>query len=473
MIEANSPSLSSQVVSQEQSNWMKPLIITLSISVIVVLAVMTWLLFFGGSKNPTVQQVEKLIPNITNASPTPKPGVSIAGTITFEGYAPENSYLVIVERTGTDREFRSVVTGLLPESGIIPWTWDDATKGSNYEMRTQLKIRGKTIQESASIFVSAPAEDVTLSLISEQNPPKLVSAAISGTIHLDGYIPSGSTLSILTRQVGKEVYTPVITNLAATSNVKWTWADAVSGQTYDILVQLKNAAGTVISTDPNKTITAPSSGVMFDISSTFQPPSQTVTGISGVININGNITTNSYVTIAQRKTGTATFSQIGTIAAKDDSSWSWNGANSGTQYDIQAYLWVDGKPFAQSNILTVTAPSSNNLMTINAQLSLAAPAANTVNVTCNASQNGSFQATISYNTNGAIQNAQQYKIVVTNASNGSQVVNTTLTPSNPNQTQSLTTGYQFTSGTTFYAQYAYSNNNVFSPLSPSTQFSCR
>jgi hypothetical protein len=473
MIEANSPSLSSQVVSQEQSNWMKPLIITLTISVLFVVAVMSWLLFFGGNKNPTVQQVEKLIPNITNASPTPKPGVSIAGTITFEGYAPENSYLVIVERTGTDREFRSVVTGLLPESGIIPWTWDDATKGSNYELRTQLKIRGKTIQESASVFVSAPAEDVTLNLISEQDPPKPVSAAISGTIHLDGYIPPKSTLSILARQTGNGSYNPVITNLAATSNVKWTWADAVSGQTYDILVQLKNAAGTVISTDPDKTITAPSSGVLFDISSTYQPPTQTITGISGVVNINGTITSNSYVTLAQRKTGTATFSQIGTIAAKDDTSWSWNGANSGTQYDIQAYLWVDGKPFAQSNILTVTAPSSNNLMTINAQLSLAAPAANTLNVTCNSSQNGSFQATIAYNTNGAIQNATQYKIVVTNATNGSQIVNTILTPTNPSQTQSLTTGYQFTSGTTFYAQYAYSNSSVFSPLSPSLQFSCK
>ncbi len=465
-----SPFLQQPEETASNNSWMKPLIIMLSISVGIVLIMLIWFLFFGGNKNKAVL---KLIPQIMEVTPTPQVAVTISGIIAFEGYAPEEAYLVIVERTSPTGDFKSVVTGLTPQNGSIPWTWKDATNGSNYEIQAQLKIRGKTIQQSTSVSVSAPAETVTLDLISQQQPPIPQKTSISGNVHLDGYLPTGSTITVLSRPTGTGTYSPVITGLPAQNNSAWNWNNAMSGQTYDITVQLKNVSGAIISSDPDKTITAPASGLVFDISSTLHPPAPKTTGISGTVTINGSIASNSYVTLAQRKTGTSTFSQIGTIAAKDDSNWSWNSAITGIRYDLQAYLWVDGKPFASSNILTVTAPSTNNLMTINAQLVLAAPSANTINVTCNGQQNGNFQATITYNTNAALQNAQQYKVVISNATNGNTVVNTTLTPANPNTIQTLTTGYQFSSGTTYYVQYAYSNNNVFSSLSPSLQFSCR
>lgn len=455
------------------THWMKPIIIMLTISVGIVGGVLIWLLFFGGNKNKTVQQVQQTLGG-AEVSPVLHNDVVVSGTIAFEGYAPDEAYLVIVEKTAGKNDFKSVVTGLEPKNGSIPWIWKDATHSTNYELRAQLKIRGKTVQESASVNVSAPADNVLLSLISEQDPPVAQKVSITGNVHLDGYIPAGSSLSILSRPTGGGDYTSVIVGLPAQNNIGWNWNNAMSGNTYDLSVQLKNAAGAVISSDPDKTITAPSSGVLFDISSTAQPPAPVVTGISGTININGTIPSNSYVTLAQRKTGSASFTEIKTIPATDGVSWSWSEAQTGTQYDIQSYLWVDKKPYAQSNMLSLTAPSTNNLMTINAQQSLSAPSANTINVACNGQQNNNFQGVITYNTNAGIQNAQQYRVVVTNASTGNQVVNTVTTPSYSNQSQSMSTGYQFSSGTTYYAQYAYSTNGgTFSPLSPSLQFSCR
>ncbi len=467
------PSTSTETEEEKENKFLNPLLILLGVVSIILIVAIVWLIFFN-SKNGLTYFTKNQTQIIT---PTPAPPASISGVINFEGYAPAGSYLAIAARPSGKAEFSDVVSGLVPQSGNIPWDWSDADSGTNYDIKATIKVSGKVIEQSSINSVSAPADTIVLPLVSEQKSPQTTNTSINGNVHLDGYIPAGSYINIVVEQNNSNNLINAVTNLSATDGVNWSWSSAISGQTYQIQANLISSTGSLISSSSLQTLTAPSSNINLAISSTANPPAPAITGISGTININGSIPPNSYITLATRPTGTGTFNQInGNISATDGVSWVWNNANSGQSYDVQAYLWSNGQPYSQSNILTLTAPSANNLLTINAQQQLSAPSGSTINVSCNGQQNGNWQVTINYNTQSNLQNAQSYNLVMTYASQGNQVLNTTLNPANPTQSQSLTTGYIVTTGATYYAQYSYStsaNSANFSPLSPPVQFACQ
>ena len=450
--------------------WLKPLYIIIAVCFLIIAGILIWLIAFNkGAKFGT-----SVVPTPT---PVVKKSAQIAGNILFQGYASSEAYLVIAEKAEGESQFESVITGLVPQSGAIPWIWKNATAGANYEIQAQLKVKGNTVLTSTSNLISAPATNVNLVLVSGEQPPAPTTTQITGDVNINGYIPSGANVVITadtTSGAGGQTTLPPI---AAVDDTPFTWNGAVSGTSYDLTAQLVSAQGTPIGSPSSINVTAPSSGLQFNINSTAQPPAPTITGLSGNIIINGSIPSSSYITLGTRITGTSSFNQVANnIAATNNASWSWSQASSGTSYDIQAYLWSNSQPYSQSQILTVSAPSDGNTLTINAQQPTGAPGGNTMTISCNGQQSGAFQATINYNTQGNLSNAQSYNIIVTLASTGSQVLNTVVSPPNPTQTQTLTTTYIFTSGATYYAQYAYatsSGGSNFSPLSPAIQFSCR
>jgi hypothetical protein len=452
-------------------SWVKPLYIVIIVCFLIIAAVAIWLFAFNKG--------EKLGFSLGSA-PTPtataKKQTTISGNILFQGYASDEAYLVIAEKTPGQDSFKSVITGIVPQTGAIPWTWKEATAGTNYEIQAQLKIRGNTIQSSTSNVISAPGSNVNLVIVSNQAPPTPAPAQVSGTVNINGYIPQGAMVNITadtTSGPGGQTTLPQIT---ATDDSSWSWSNASSGTTYDITAQLVDVNGNPLALPVSANITAPSSGLQFNINSTAQPPAPTVTGLSGNITINGSIPTNAYITIGTRVSGTSSFNQVGSnISATNNVAWSWQQAQAGTSYDVQAYLWSNNQPYAQSPITTIVAPANNVSLTINAQQSTSAPGSNTMNVSCGGQQSGAYQATINYNTQSNLSNASSYNIIVTLASQGSQVLNTTVSPPNPTQSQNLTTTYIFTSGATYYAQYAYAigGSSNYSPLSPAIQFSCR
>lgn len=454
-------SISIQPENPPQSNWVTPLLMVLGIAIVMVLATLGIFLFVGKKQQ---------VPVATSKTPA-----NIVGQVNFEGYIPTGSYISIAERSSSHEQFKEVVTGLTPKTGVISWLWTDATSGTNYDIKALLKIQGKTVQESAIENVSAPATQVPLVLVSQQTPPAVVVVAMSGQINLDGYAPSGSTLQVLAKTSDAVAYQPVVTTIAPVDNAPWTWAQAQSGRTYDVKSQLVSSTGAVISTGDTQTVTAPSSGLLLNVASTAKPPVPTAAGISGNITVNGAIPSGAYITLATRPSGTATFNQVASnIAANNGVNFSWGSATTNQQYDVQAYLWSNGKPFAASNILTVTAPSTFDILTINAQQPTSAPGSGSLNVSCGSAQGGLVQATINFNTQANLANAQSYNIVITSATQSNQVVNTTVNPPNPLQSQSITTTYVFQPGATYYAQYAYatSSGGQMSALSPSIQFAC-
>ncbi|HSD98702.1 MAG TPA: hypothetical protein VLB73_03315 [Patescibacteria group bacterium] len=456
----------------ESSNrWVNPLLIFLSVITIIVVA--SFGMLFFAKKSP----INNSSQNVAISPAAARIPATITGTVYFQGYAPSGAYVAIAERSEGHGDFKDIISGLVPEQdGTTEWTWKDAMSGKNYEIKATLKVQGKVVQESVVQDVSAPATQVSLSIASTLQPPTPVAATMSGQINLDGYTPPGSTLQVLAKTVAAVSFQPVATGIAANDNANWTWGNAVSGTTYLIKAQLLDANNNVISKGDTQTITAPSGGEVLNVYSTANPPAATTSGISGTITINGAVPSGAYLTLATRVSGTTTFNQVASnMSASSGVGFSWSGANAGTSYDVQAYMWVNNQPYSQSNILTVTAPSTFDVLTINAQQPTQAPQSGSFNVSCGGTSGGLVQATINFNTSSNLSNAVSYNIVVTSASQNQQVVNTTVNPPNPTQSQSITTTYVFQPGATYYAQYAYATSagGQMSALSPSVQFACQ
>lgn len=101
-----------------------------------------------------------------------------------------------------------------------------------------------------------------------QPPPQNQRAAIAGTIHIAGTIPLGSIVAVLGRKKKTDTFTNIRSGLAAKDGMTWEWSKAVSGETYDIGVQLQKASGEPLSSNSWKTITAPATDISFFVTST-------------------------------------------------------------------------------------------------------------------------------------------------------------------------------------------------------------
>lgn len=89
--------------------------------------------------------------------------------------------------------------------------------------------------------------------------------------------------------------------------------------------------------------------------------------ISGVIHLNGQIPQGSSISVGVREHGSSTDYQIfaSGITATDDSPWQYNQAQEGKSYQIQAYLDLNGAHNATSDSITVSAPATDEILTIN------------------------------------------------------------------------------------------------------------
>jgi hypothetical protein len=401
---------------------------------------------------------------------------SVSGIFDINGPIPDGTTLslTITDMQGSNAQV-TVDLGLTA-SDKVSWHWDEAAEGHEYKIVGLLKKNNETLATSKPIVIIAPANGEVLTINNSNTTQNEGNAAISGSLDLNGYFPPNSTISIVARSLGSSSFKTVVNSVPAVDQGVWNWTTAELGTTYEIQAVLN---GTPSTSSEIQEITAPATGEVMTLNSTLTTPAPTQVGISGTFNINGTVPSNSYISLATRVTGTTSFNQVATnLPATNGTTWSWNGAQSGTSYDIQAYIWSNGTPYTSSQIMTVTAPASNETITLNAMTPPSnTPPGNSISVSCNGANpaNGLWSVNVSYNNNNAITNAQQYNLTIGNTGGGNQFINNTTTPSNPNQSQNYTTAYVFNAGQTYYAQYAYAtcqNCNTFSNFSPSVQFSC-
>lgn len=422
---------------------------------------------------------------------------AISGTFNINGVIPQGATLSL-----TQRIYNEEVNPVAFAEGITPtdqgaWNFPDAVTGSTYEIQALVQVNGKTIAQSTPLTVTAPADNETLTLNIPADNPTNQSAVISGSIQVNGYIPSGATIQIQGKEVGETSFTTVASNLQAAPRQAMSYTTAIAGTTYDIVGKLFDATGNQIGISSTLQVTAPALDEVLTINSTAQPPATptpatppaaantptpttSAVTLSGSINFNGAAPANSRIVILQKQMNSNNYQvAVDNITPMNGSTWTWNSASSGTWYNLIAVLKQrqsngTDQDLADSSTITIAAPANNIQMTINSGVSLPAPGG-PITMTCN-SQSGSNAWNVTVNFQ-SVQNAQSYWFQIGSSNGGTDKMNQTQNATNT-PTQQVSPSFQ--SGVTYYAQYAYANvpnaqvgSNEFSAFSGTTSMICQ
>lgn len=432
------------------------------------------------------------------SSNSPKTAV-ISGSIGFNGTVPSGATISIGQRVHkSGGQFNMVVQNLSAKDGIT-WSWNGAKENESYDIQAFLIENGKQVESSEILTVTAPAADEVLHLNSDAGPAptpnpqtnKIQPATISGTFDLNGYYTVNTTITILYKVQGQSGdYQVAASGIAAKDGGSWSWGGALADTTYDMKARFISSTGANIGESPKVIVTAPATGEVFSINSTAKPPAPAqpqptpaVSGgtVSGSINFNGAVPANSSIVILAQTGGSGQYQVVvNGIQPANGSTWSWNGAQAGQNYNLVAVLKQQNANNTQTDVATsqtmnVTAPANNQVFTINSGVSLPAPQAGNINSICNSKNqsNNTWSATVNF---PSVASAQSYWFQIGTTSGGNNLLNTNQnSQNNPSQAVNVTVN----DSVVYYAQYAYSNtanaswnSNSYSGFSGSYQFKC-
>ncbi len=165
-----------------------------------------------------------------------------------------------------------------------------AIEGQRYEVRGILSNNGRIIGTSNTIVLTAPAQNELLEINSTALAPKPTPApssnpaegttntgsTISGYINLNGAVPQGATMVIISRQSGTTDFQVVQDSISPKDDALWSWNGGENGKSYDIKAVLKkpNGDGTFsdVSTSNQITVTSPAENQPLSINSSFLLP---------------------------------------------------------------------------------------------------------------------------------------------------------------------------------------------------------
>lgn len=439
-----------------------------------------------------------------------KRATSISGIIDLNGHILPESTIALAERKIGESQYNIVVEGI-KSTDQIPWEWKNAQKGSLYEIKAYLRIKGNIVAESESKLLPAPAVNEVLTINSKNTPDTPNTVTISGKLDLNGSIPAGSTISIAQRISGNAQFYTVVNNIPPVDGGSWSWNDAIAGKSYDIEALLKQG-DTIIAESAIKTVTAPAANEVLRINAVtiipsasptpvtsenlnisptpypsytpyptnYPSPSPTPSSvtISGSIDLNGVVPNDAIIAIYERRVGTPQFNTvIDGISAQDRAIWNWNDAQPGIAYELKAGLKANGNIINESASKIIAAPAANEILTINVGTNLSQPPTSP-GVQCNQSNsNNNWSVNISYH---SVNGSQQYWTKVGDINQDNRFIDTRIPPNNQSlpTTYNFNTDYFFSQGVTYFVKYAYSSCSnctdifYFSPFSASTQFSC-
>lgn len=199
--------------------------------------------------------------------------------------------------------------------------------------------------------------------------------------------------------------------------------------------------------------------VLQNNTSDSQSSSQTTdySTISGTISFSGTAPSGTSIVIVARVNGTsdAYKTVVSGVSASSNSTWRWTLAQTGKAYDMIAILkgssgGID-TDYAASQTYVVTAPSLNQIFSVNAA---SAPSAPTGTITTTCYSHNSNNTWYSYVNFPTVSLAQVYKLQVGTTSGGNDLANTTQNAqSGTNQIISVT----INDSISYYAQYAYAS----------------
>jgi hypothetical protein len=443
-------------------------------------------------------------PNFSTALPsTATQKGLISGTFDINGVIPNGASIVIKRVNAASSSDNATFPQNFPAVDQGTWSLDNINNGKSYTVTADIVVQGNVIAQSDPIEVTAPATDQTLTLNisgTQSSGATANSAVISGTIRVNGYIPSGSTITVKGRILGKNTYSIIASNLPGAASQFMSYASATAGQTYEIVGVLLDSKGNQIGISPTLGVTAPAMNEQLSINSTAVPPAtptpapttqvattaptQQITPtpaptpamISGSINFNGVAPANSRIVILERVFNSQQYQvAVNNVTPQNSATWQWTGAQVGTWYNIVAVLkqtQSDGtdQDIALSETESVATPATNVVLTINSGIYLSAPNG-TISASCGNLVNNVWGGQMSYQ---SVPGAQSYWLQV-GTSDGSNNVYSSV--QNDNGQSNQTASVNFNNGVTYYARYAYATTQnasqpQFSPFSSTTQFVC-
>lgn len=101
-------------------------------------------------------------------TPTPNPRAVISGSINFNGLAPANSRIVILQKVYNTSNYKVAVDNITPIDNMT-WTWPNAKSSTWYDLVAVLKQRqsngtDKDLATSSPTSIAAPASNVTFTI---------------------------------------------------------------------------------------------------------------------------------------------------------------------------------------------------------------------------------------------------------------------------------------------------------------------
>lgn len=223
---------------------------------------------------PTRREVLVINSDYRSSNNTPQYG-PISGTIDLNGAVGPQSNVTLYQKKTSEENFTEITNQIQAVDGAA-WKWGGAVSGEDYEMKATLFVNGQASGTSQIITVTSPASNEVLKINSTyQAPPEQVS--ISGTVVINGPIPSNSTVTIYAQGPNDKSPVSVISGLAANETTSWNWTKATQGYTYTMsasVMQNGNDQGD----SQTITVTAPASNEVLIVTlgkaggPTVQPP---------------------------------------------------------------------------------------------------------------------------------------------------------------------------------------------------------
>lgn len=425
-------------------------------------------------------------------------GGVISGSFDINGVVPNGSTITLTEKVANSSDSPVVFAEGITPSDKNSWYFANTVSGKTYEVQASLMQNGIAIAQSSPIIVTSPADDEVLVLNVESDAP-VTSAAISGNIVVNGYIPTGATITVSGRPLGGKAFTTFASNLPGQATQYLSYSSAIGGTTYEVQAQLLDGSGNNIGTSGTLMVTAPALNESLTINSTATMPitptptpvpTATVqatpvpttppqpAAISGSINFNGIAPPNSRIVILQKVYNTQNYQvAVDNITPTNAVTWSWQGPQPSTWYDLIAVLKQTqsngtDQDLSTSAMTSVAAPASNIIFTLNSGVTLSAPGG-PITVACGNESGVTWNAQITFT---GVTNAGSYWYQIGSSNGGDDIQNAT---QNANGNSAMVIGQQMNSGTSYYYRYAYSNlqnqsagSSQFSPFTNTTQLQC-
>ena len=404
--------------------------------------------------------------------------VVISGNIQYNGITPDDPTIgkvVLLAKEPGDSDFKTVNNNIPLEDQAF-WHWDQASEGVTYQLKAYVEVDGQRIADSSTITVTAPSVDQVLifNVTAEDLPMSLLigsPATISGQVDLNGYIPPGSTIALYGKEKGAQDFVPGATGLAAVDGTQVSWDGAKTGTSYTFYGTLIGPDGAEIGSSEEVIVVAPAANQRIRIDSTVKPPDEIV-NISGTVRLNGSTQPNSTILLLQRKPGEGNYHAFDRIPAVNNSRWTFDEAVSGAEYEITASLQVNEVNTTSGNVIRVTAPAANEVITIDSMFSLNPPT-QAPQAVCTGRSEGSSSWNVVL-TFPVIKDATQYWVEAGRSQGARDILGQRVDAgSSPVQRNIVVE-----ENATTYSRYAYAFNSscreeqCFSSYSPTLTFKC-